>query len=168
MKDGIKRDIQLFNTPVEIGFRAITLLSEMAPKVCDIQRLVFYDYLLLHSNDVQGGPPSLHPPMPYRTCEILIRSELLLNGLKVMISKELADVEFTDKGRQFKATVLTRPFLEHLDSSYAKSLKISAKWVIENFNGYSDEKLETYIKDNLSRWGGEFSKETLEVENFYE
>ena len=78
-----------------------------------------------------------------------------------MISKQLIDVEFTSKGIYYKATKLTNEFLKYLDSSYAMQLSSVAKWLLENFGGYNDVKLESYIKSNFDIWGGEFNNESL-------
>ena len=59
----------VFNSPVELGLRALMLLAESHPKPLDIQRLVILDYLLVHSGDLEGGPESLHPPSPLRAGE---------------------------------------------------------------------------------------------------
>ena len=45
-----------FNSPLECGLRTLTLLAASQPSACDLQRLIFYDYLLIHSGDVPGGP----------------------------------------------------------------------------------------------------------------
>ena len=49
-----------FNSPLETGVRALTVLAELAPAALDLQRLVYFDYLVVHSADA-GGPRSLHP-----------------------------------------------------------------------------------------------------------
>jgi hypothetical protein len=160
MKDH-KRNVQLFNTPLEVGIRAIILLSELEPEYCDMQRLVYYDYLLLHSEDVEGGPPSIHPPVPYRSCEILVRRELMYKGLLLMQSKELIHTEFGAGGIVYRSTKLSKPFLSYFASEYAMLLKQRAEWVIKKFSCYNDGALENYIRENLNQWGSEFAKESL-------
>ena len=77
MDSNLLRMDRLFNTPIESGLRMLILLADAAPTGCDLQRLAIYDYLLVHSDDVTGGPPSLHPPSPFRSGELLVRGELL-------------------------------------------------------------------------------------------
>ncbi len=62
----------LFNTPQETALRIGAVLCALAPEPVDPQRLIFLDYLLVHSEDAHG-PPSLHPASPMRTGEILVR-----------------------------------------------------------------------------------------------
>ena len=64
--------VSLFNSPLECGLRAVVLLVECSPQELDIQRLVNYDYLLVHSGDI-NGPPSLHPDSPLRSGELLVK-----------------------------------------------------------------------------------------------
>lgn len=55
------QQVRHFNTPIESGLRLLFVLDEAKGEVFDLQRLVSYDYLLVHSGDVEGGPVSLHP-----------------------------------------------------------------------------------------------------------
>ena len=78
-----------FNSPLECGLRSLALLAAAGPTAYDLQRLVFYDYLLVHSADVPGGPESIHPPTPLRSGEALVRRHWVERGLLLMISREL-------------------------------------------------------------------------------
>src|SRR5437879_6232450 len=78
-----------FNTSLESGLRSLFILNSVAPNLRDLQRLIYYDYLIVHSSDVPDGPLSLHPPIPHRSGEWLVRRELVQEGLNLMFSKEL-------------------------------------------------------------------------------
>jgi hypothetical protein len=156
-----ERNIKVFNSSLEIGLRTLFLLAELSPNGCDLQRLVYYDYLLIHSGDVPNGPQSIHPQIPHRSTEILVKRELVKNGLTLMNSKQLIEAKFDIKGIVYYATSLTTPFLQYHNSEYANALRTTAKWVISAFDSYSDKKLEKYISNNLDVWGGEFAKESL-------
>lgn len=45
-----------FNGPVEIGLRALCVLTTAFPAAYALQRLVIFDYFLVHSDDIEGGP----------------------------------------------------------------------------------------------------------------
>ena len=62
-----------FNGPVEIGLRALCVLTTAFPAAYALQRLVVFDYFLVHSDDIEGGPEGLHPRTPHRGGEILVR-----------------------------------------------------------------------------------------------
>jgi len=156
-----ERNTSVFNSPLEIGLRVLYLLNELQPNGCDLQRLVYYDYILVHSSDVPDGPKSIHPSIPHRTTEILVKRELVKNGLTLMHSKQLVDSVFDSTGITYKATELTKPFLEYNKSEYANSLKLISSWLVNKFKTYTDENLSLFIKNNLDVWGGEFSRESL-------
>jgi hypothetical protein len=148
--------IRPFNTPFEVGIRALFVLQAISPKQVDLQRLVFYDYLLVHSGDPGGGPPSAHAPVPHRSGEWMVKRELLSAGLELMFAKELIEKSFRSSGILYGASELTGPFLTYLQSEYAQTVRNSATWIAGRFAGVSDAALSTYMVDNLGRWGAEF------------
>lgn len=150
-----------FNTPLESGLRALFLLAAVSPARLDLQRLVYFDYLLVHSGDVDGGPASLHPASPHRSGEWLVRRTTVKAGVTLMICKELVEQRFADDGITYSATDLTAPFLAHFVSEYAKLLNERAAWVAGHFARYSDEALSAIMTDNVGRWGAEFKRESI-------
>lgn len=150
-----------FNIPLESGLRSLFILAEVAPRLCDLQRLVYYDYLLVHSGDIADGPPSLHPPVPHRSTEWLVRRKYVADGLDLMFSRELLEKRFESTGIMYGATDLTRPFLSYLKSEYAKSLAQVASWVARTFEPFSDQELSRFMANNLGRWGAEFRREAV-------
>ena len=147
-----------FNTPIESGLRLLFALDEAKGQSFDLQRLVSYDYLLVHSGDVEGGPASLHPAVPFRGSELLVKRELVRAGLDAMFAKELLEKKFEPTGIFYRATALTGAFLELLVSPYASSLRERANWVVSRFTPFTDEMLESYMTDNVGRWGAEFDR----------
>ena len=150
-----------FNSPLECGLRTLVLLSAAEPSACDLQRLIFYDYLLVHSGDVPDGPDSIHPPTPLRSGEALVRRHWIERGLLLMISRELVIRTFSENGIMYQASPLTATFLGYMQQPYTKKLQERAQWVIERFGAYSDHRLVEFFKANLDRWGGEFIREEL-------
>lgn len=161
MNSNSTRSSSLFNSPLEVGLRLIILLNEMSPRNCDLQRLLIYDYLLVHSGDIPNGPASIHPKIPYRSNELLVRRQLLLNALSLMHSKDLLDVEFDSTGITYKSTDLTKPFLQYFESTYSRKLQDSANWVVQYFSQYTDIDLQYFVTKHLDKWGSEFSNEFL-------
>ena len=58
--------VQTFNSPIETGVRALILLAESYPDQLDLQRILEFDYIMVHTGDVDG-PPSIHPALPLRS-----------------------------------------------------------------------------------------------------
>ncbi len=156
-----ERNTNVFNSPLEIGLRILYLLNEMLPYGCDLQRLIYYDYILIYSSDIPGGPSSIHPSIPHRSTEILVKRDLLKKGLTLMQSKQLIASTFDPTGITYRATELTKPFLEYNQSEYAQNLKGTSIWLVQKFKSYSDEALANFVNDNMDTWGGEFIRESL-------
>ena len=149
-----------FNSFIECGLRSLIILENSFPSSYDLQRLVFYDYLLIHSKDA-GGPESIHPATPNRSSEFLVKRRMIENGLLFMVSKGLVKKSFDKKGIVYSATEESNPFLDSLTTNYSRSLKNYANWVVTTFDKYSDESLEDFFCKHLDRWGGEFEREAI-------
>lgn len=141
----------LFNTPVESGLRSLFVLTAVYPQQCDLQRLVVYDYFLVHSADVAGGPFSLHPAAPLRTGELLVRRNLIESGLRLLIHKGLVGKEYVPTGIYYAATNLGRPFLSYFQTRYANRCREISEWIAVQFQSLTDEELKDFINENLGR-----------------
>lgn len=154
------RRAALFSTPLELGLRALIVLDAMRPIAADLQRLVAYDYLLVHSGDA-GGPESLHPSTPHRSAEILVKRDVLRAGLRLMLSRDLVGVDMTHQGVRYLATDLTGHFLAYFGGAYVTQLRQRARWLGDRFSPIADEEVQALIAQNLDKWGGEFTSEAL-------
>lgn len=155
------RNANVFNSPLEIGFRTLYILNGINPVEVDLNRLVIYDYFLLNSSDFPNGPKSLHPPIPHRSAQIIIKPLILKDALVLMRSKELIDIVFSSEGIKYKSNELTQKFIELQENEYSKKLIEISKWINTQFGKYSDEKLNTMVENNIPNWGGEFIYESL-------
>lgn len=149
-----------FNSALEYGFRALFILNAAGGMVMDLQRIVSYDYLLVHTGDVSGGPDSLHPAVPHRGAELLVKRSSIHAGLNQMLSRELIEVVFSSEGILYKASELTGHFVRLLGSPYALELAERARWVTENFGHLSNDELASFMARNVGRWGAEFDRLT--------
>lgn len=153
-----------FNTPLESGLRSTIILAELHPRGCDLQRLVTYDYFLVHSGDL-GGPPSLHPPSPNRTGELLVRRHLVVAGIDLAFRKGLIIPRYEETGVSYYASDLAKPFLDYFESPYAQRAKQIALWLSQRFGPLTDRELTLLVAENLGRWGTEFAMEPNFEEN---
>jgi hypothetical protein len=150
------RQVRPFNSPLECGLRVLFMLDAAEGKAADLQRLVFYDYLLVHSGDVLDGPSSLHPSVPFRGAELLIKRDLLQAGLNQMFSRQLVAKTFDVSGILYRATPLTTAFVGLLKTEYAHSLRSRSAWVALRFGEMGDKDLSTFMTANIGEWGAEF------------
>jgi len=155
----------VFNTPLESGLRSVALLLEAYPDSFDLQRLGQYDYLVVHTGDVVGGPPSIHPATPQRSGELLVRRQIVEAGIEFMVQRGVVERVFTPQGIGYVAGEYAVLFLNSLSSEYTSQLRDRAAWVVKHFVDLSDEELTDYIKANLSQWGAEFVRTALTDES---
>lgn len=151
----------VFNTPLECGMRCAALLLASYPGACDLQRLVQYEYLLVHSGDVPGGPPSIHPPTPHRSGELLVRRGLVERGVLFMMSKHVVCRRLSHDGITYIAGDLALPLFDSLQSSYANSLRKRAAWVCDKFSRMSGHAVDQFMRDHWANWGAEFTREAF-------
>ena len=153
--------VSAFNGPVEIGLRALCVLTTAFPIPYALQRLVVFDYFLVHSDDIEGGPEGLHPQTPHRGGEILVRRGVLQDGLTLYESRGLIERIYKDGGIFFAATDKSADFLDTLSTEYSKVLRERADWVVDRFGLLDDTELDTIVRDRLGTWGAEFSMESV-------
>lgn len=148
----------VFNSPVELGLRSLCVLVELDPHRHDLQRLVLLDYLLVHSADVDGGPESLHPSVPQRGAEVLVRRAVLEPGLALYVRRGLVTVTMDANGFSYGATDRGGCFLDTLRSRYVEALRSRASWIAASFGELETSEITRYVSTELDRWGGQFAE----------
>lgn len=150
-----------FNGPIEIGLRALCVLTTAFPTAYALQRLVVFDYFLVHSDDIEGGPEGLHPQTPHRGGEILVRRGVLQEGLTLYESRGLVERVYKDGGIFFAATDKSADFLDTLSTEYLRGLRERADWVVDSFGLLDDADLDLMVRERIGTWGAEFSMESV-------
>lgn len=150
-----------FNGPVEIGLRALAILNESFPAGYSLQRLVVFDYLVVHSDDIPGGPVGLHPQTPHRGGELLVRRSVLEEGLLLYQSRGLLELRYTDQGVYFAATDRSAAFLDALDSEYLEQLRDRAAWLVTELGALADDEMDQFAGRHIGEWGAEFAMESV-------
>lgn len=147
--------VQTFNSPIETGMRALILLAESYPEQLDLQRILEFDYIMVHTGDVDG-PPSIHPALPLRSGELLVRRQLIERGLMLMISRGLVSRHATANGFMYQAEDDAGPFLDALTAEYLEDLKNRAMWVVDRFSEMSDHDIRVMLSQTYDQWSREF------------
>jgi hypothetical protein len=145
-----------FHSPLETGLRSLGVLSASYPRQFDLQRLVVFDHLIVHTGDL-GGPASLHPNLPMRPAELLVRRELVERGVMLMISRGLIERVVNEKGFSYQASEFASIFLGSLTSDYLTELGQRAKWVAENFGERTDDEIRKLTEGVFDKWISEFA-----------
>lgn len=150
-----ERRISPFNSPFETGIRSLVILVAAYPEAHDLHRLVQYDYLTVHSEDA-GGPPSLHPPLPLRSNELLVRRNLVERGVLLLASAGLVRRVPQSLGFLYSADEAAGPFIDNLQAEYLTGVKERAQWVVDTFDHLTAEQLDRVTNRLFEAWTTEF------------
>jgi hypothetical protein len=135
-----------FNNNIDMGLRALSILQFAYPNSYDLSKLVFLDYLVVHSGDIDSPFKSLHAPVPNRKSEVYIRRSLLKEGLLLFSRFGLVVPEFLSEGVFYMITDNGEPYLDSLGEEYTTMLKLRAEWVVDKYGDYSVEQLKELVK----------------------
>lgn len=144
-----------FNGPLEAGIRAVSILGAAYPHAYDLQRLVAFDYLLVHTADV-GGPDNLHPPTPIQSAALLVRRKLVEQALLLMMTRDLVQREITSEGIKYSAGDNAATFLSTVSSNYLVALKDRATWLINALGSHTDDEFRAVMRRFFDMWVEEF------------
>ncbi len=144
-----------FNGPLEAGIRAVAVLGAAYPNTFDLQRLIAFDYLLVHTGDL-GGPESLHPEAPLQSAQLLVRRKLVEEALLLMMTRHLVERDVSDQGFRYRAGENTAPFLAALESDYLRALKQRAEWLVNALGSRSEQEFRAIMRKFFDDWVEEF------------
>ena len=150
--------IILFNSPLETGVRALFVLNAAHPKSFDLTQMTWFDHLVVHTGDI-GGLESLHPDVPHRSGELLVRRRLIEEGLTLMRRLHMVDVLANEQGILYQASDEAPAFIELMRSKYAVDLRVRAQWLAENVCSLNGERMHRLIREKIGRWNVEFQGE---------
>jgi hypothetical protein len=147
------------NGPLEVGMRALVLLTEAFPRQLDAAQLVYLEHAMLHSGDLDG-PSSLHPELPASPGELGMRRRLIEQGLVVLMRAGLASMTATESGFLYVATEEAPGFIEVLESPYVHQLRERAAWLTEVYAPEGTDVREG-MRQITQRWSERFNASAL-------
>lgn len=150
--------IPLFNSPLETGVRSVFLLAAAAPRAFDLTHLTWLDHLVVHTSDL-GGPPSLHPDIPQRAGELVVRRLLVEEGLRLMRRLHMVEASYTSDGILYAVRDEADLFLQMVRSDYGHALRARADWLIEYVFSTGTIGLANLVREKVGRWTIEFQGE---------
>lgn len=147
-----------FNSTLETGIRALVVLEAFYPRCCDLMEMTWLDHLVVHTGDLDGHnvPESLHPDLPNRTGELLVRRQLVEQSLRMMQQVHLIEVIETEAGIEFCASEEAPSYLDLLQAPYSLALKQRAQWMANHFSGMDTAEMRALIDSRIGRWVAEF------------
>lgn len=146
---------QLLNSPLEIGIRAVAMLTSIYPARADLARIVLLDHVVIHSADFAGAN-SLHPEIPGRVGELGVKRELVRQGLALMGARGLIVRNLTVTGIYYSASEDARPFLDSMDAPYLALLRERCSWATGVFGALDDAAIRVWLGAVFGRWAEEF------------
>lgn len=150
-----QKNINIFNSPLEVGFRVLIILDAFYPRSLDLTYLTWFDHLVINSADF-GGESSLHPKIPFRVGEILVKRNLIKDGLELMMKYRLIHVVNSNNGILYQATDESNFVIDLISSEYGINLKDRSNWLLNTFGEKSFSELKSVIEDKLGKWNVEF------------
>ena len=148
----------LFNSELETGTRAMVILEAAYPRALDLARLTWFDHLVVHTEDI-GGPDSLHPALPGRTGELLVRRRLVEESLKLMRRLHLVDTIADERGIMYRAGDDAPAVVSLMRTKYLCALKERAKWLVSELADLDEADMTQRISARIGRWAAEFQGE---------
>jgi hypothetical protein len=120
--------------------------------------MTWLDHLVVHTGDLDGEdvPTSLHPDLPSRAGELLVRRQLVEQSLRMMQQLHLVEVLETEAGIEFRASEEAPSYLDLLQAPYSLALKQRAKWMANRFAGLEGAEIRKLIERRIGRWAIEF------------
>lgn len=125
--------MNVFNTPLEAGVRAIAFLNAYYPNEIDFESLLKIDYVIVNSGELDG-PKSIHPFTPNKMGELIMRRSIVREGIDLMIRFGMLQSKLTDTGIYYKVTDQAQPYLKLMKSNYSKLIIESSIWLAEEVN----------------------------------
>lgn len=142
----------LFNSTIETGIRAVIVLNALYPRACGLAEVTCFDHVVVHSGDLDDGPESLHPALPPRAGELVVRRGLIGESLRLMCQMHLVDERHDEDGIRFVASDDAPSFLRLMQAPYSQSLKQRADWIADRFRTMTEGEVETFVTGLVDRW----------------
>lgn len=147
-----------FNSALETGIRALIVLEAFHPRCCDLLEITWLDHLVVHTGDLDdaNAPSSLHPDLPNRAAELVVRRTLVEKSLRLMQQLHLVDSFETEDGITFGASDDAPIYLDLLQAPYSVALKERAQWMAERFANTPAAEMREQMERRIGRWTADF------------
>lgn len=152
-----------FNSTLETGIRALVVLEAFHPRRCDLLEMTWLDHLVVHTGDLDDpdAPSSLHPDLPNRAAELVVRRPLVESSLRLMQQLHLVDVFENEDGITFGASDDAPIYLDLLQAPYSVALKERAQWMAGRFANEPAAAMRRKMEQRIGRWTADFRVEQL-------
>jgi hypothetical protein len=152
-----------FNSALETGIRALVVLEAFHPRRFDLLEMTWLDHLVVHTGDLDDAdaPDSLHPDLPNRAAELVVRRPLVEKSLRLLQQLHLVDVFETEDGINYGASDDAPIYLDLLQAPYTVALKDRAQWMAERFADLPSADMRAQMEQRIGRWTADFRADEL-------
>ena len=106
---------------VETALR-ISLLLLIVKKEMSLERITCYDFMTSYLNDYNCKQENLEAISPFEKEEFIIKSEIVTNSLKFLLSYNLISVSYNETGIYYKSNDMSKYFVDLLKSLYKSKI----------------------------------------------
>lgn len=152
-------DDRLYNTELELGLRSLFILKGLQPSFCNLDRLLYLDYLCLYIEDFKVDALNLHPKYPFQAIESYEKRETLKKAVFNFALKGLVDIE-TNNGLSFGCNANTLWLIDSIDNTYSEHLSNNIQLIIEETAMKTDAELKEIIFSQKN-------SQSIEFDSFY-
>ena len=145
--------INIIETALRISLLLLTVKKEMS-----LERITCYDFMTSYLNDYNCNQENLDIISPFEKEEFIVKSEIVMNSIKFLLSYHLISVSFNETGIYYKSNDISKHFANVLKSSYKSKIIEQILWLENNYSDYSDTELENLIIDVLNSKSPTFIK----------
>lgn len=149
--------VDLLNGSLESSLRILYILDKFQELRFNVNEIVLLDYYIIHLHDFEKSSQSIHPPIPNRENELLVRREQVIKGIQFLESRSLIQVNYTKYGIKYSTNKLANFLIKYMESDYAE--KLSNNISIINTKNIEEilETVENLIKKDSKLWVNELN-----------
>ena len=144
----------IYNTPQEIAIRLLVVLLVSKNKLSK-DRLIFFDFLTIHTSTFSDTNKSIHPDNPYFGLEFFSKNTNTEKAVHLLVHKKLINSFHDEGGYYFEINNMGKYILSLINGPYKNQVVIHAGKVIEEFSSLTDQDIRKYFDLNLIKWSAE-------------
>lgn len=113
---------QLINSSYEFSYRLIFILNKLNGNKLSINELTLLDYFVTYTSDFNQDYLSLHPLIPNRENELMVRRLKIREATEILLNYNLISINYEENGMFYSNNFNTIYFENYFESNYSKSI----------------------------------------------
>ena len=138
---------KLFNTPFEIGLRAMLILATTRSRGMTIDRITAYDFMTIYGSDFGVSEKNLHGINHFSFSELTSRRAVCSEGVKSFVLDGLIAVKWGKGGFTYSLSSYGKQYIKKLDSDYKEQYTQDVNEVHTKYGRQTDTALMKLIND---------------------